>query len=58
MTDQPICARCFAARFPARTAHPLTERHEETCCDCGEMTASGIYFRVDPRSVAYPTDEE
>lgn len=30
----------------------------EWCCKCGRATTSGIYIRVDPATVRYPTPEE
>jgi hypothetical protein len=31
---------------------------KETCCDCGESTYEGVYFRVDPRTVKFPKVEK
>lgn len=55
---QPICNTCYLARHPGRQAVRVKDADPETCCDCGEMTMEGIYFRVDPRTVAFPTEGE
>lgn len=36
----------------------VTNADVETCCDCGQTTNEGIYFRVDPRTVQFPTEEK
>lgn len=30
----------------------------ERCCKCGNMTASGIFIRVDPTTVPHPSKED
>lgn len=30
----------------------------ERCCKCGRMTASGIFIRIDPATVNYPSQED
>ena len=51
---QPLCDTCWVERegnrVPVRTAEP----QEERCCCCGGLTESGIYQRIDPRSVTFP----
>lgn len=55
---QPICGECYTKRYPSREPLKVKDADPETCCDCGEMTQEGIYFRVDPRTVKFPTDGE
>lgn len=52
---QPICSGCYAVRHPERRPCAAVPAERERCCVCGNDTLDGIYFRVDPRSVAYPT---
>lgn len=58
--NQPICGRCYGIREPGRQPSGLKEEFAdlEICCDCGEPTKEGIYYRVDPRTVKYPAAEE
>lgn len=55
---QPLCCDCWHAEHvnlrPIRIRDPEIER----CCKCGKLTDSGIYLRIDPRTVPYPTEEE
>lgn len=30
----------------------------EKCCKCGNRTNSGIFIRVDPKTVAFPREDE
>jgi hypothetical protein len=57
---QPICMRCYEVREPGRQPFRIKAEfaEEETCCDCGEPTQAGIYYRIDPRTVKYPTPED
>jgi hypothetical protein len=52
----PICSGCYDKRYPDK--EPLAVNGEmailEQCCDCGSKTNEGIYFRADPRTLAYP----
>ena len=54
---QPVCDRCWGLKNPGREACKVKEQHrdEETCCYCGNVHSSGIYTRVDPKSVPYPS---
>lgn len=54
---QPACLDCWRERNPGRAPMHLTEfaREIETCCHCGQETSDGIYVRVDPETVPYPT---
>lgn len=56
---QPICEICYDLRYPGRLPTTLLPSHRETelCCDCGFTTTSGIYVRVDPRTVEYPAPD-
>lgn len=53
----PICSPCYDKRYPER--EPVAVNGEtailEQCCDCGNLTREGIYFRADPRTLAHPT---
>jgi hypothetical protein len=51
---QPICPYCFAARFPDLRPSRVLDAEPETCCDCGSLTAHGIYARVDLATVRFP----
>lgn len=55
---QPICTECFGKRNPGREPTQLVDhmRSEETCSVCGATTRDGIYFRVDPATVDWPTN--
>lgn len=55
---QPICNTCYLARFPSRQAVRVKDSEPELCCDCGNETLEGIYFRVDPRTVKFPAPEQ
>lgn len=56
---QPLCDFCWATRTTDRGQHRLTgpARQTEQCCLCGKWTRSGIYVRIDPTAVPYPTSE-
>jgi hypothetical protein len=57
---QPCCSACFTRRLPTTAPKPVSEqtRKPETCCDCGIETTEGIYTRVDPETVRFPTAED
>lgn len=55
---QPMCDRCYAETHEGREPVKLVETEPEICCICGEPTHSGIYTRVDPRTVPHPTREK
>ena len=57
---QPLCESCWDKRNPDRVPSVIVEEHrdQETCCDCGNATRSGIYMRIDPSTVAYPASKE
>jgi hypothetical protein len=55
---QPICRECWNERNPDRqvtNAATLYLSEREFCCHCGEPATSGIYVRVDPALIAYPS---
>ena len=54
---QPICSICYGIRIPGRTPTVVVNSQEEKCCDCGHPTREGIYYRVDPRTVKFPAEE-
>ena len=54
--DQPICAKCYDRRYPGRPPLRLIQRAaSEHCMDCNLLMQSGIYIRVDPTTVKFPT---
>lgn len=59
---QPVCSECWYSRDDARPAVALPLSAEdlpiERCCYCGGQTVSGIYVRIDPASVPYPSGGE
>lgn len=53
---QPICMPCWLrthSRHPVR----VTGDHSRVCCRCGAATTAGIYIRIDPASVPYPSED-
>lgn len=54
---QPICLKCYVTRYPDRSAVGIVEVEKERCCDCGKDTYEGVYFRVNPATVQFPTEE-
>lgn len=56
--NQPICAVCYSNRYPGRNPVRITDAEAEQCCQCGEETRAGIYYRVDPRTVPHPTEKK
>lgn len=55
---QPLCDHCYERREPNHPAHRIADpllRDVEHCCDCGDETASGIYYRIDPATALHPT---
>jgi hypothetical protein len=46
----PICDDCWKREFGARLPVRIVEsvRDTETCCWCGKLTFSGIYYRENP----------
>ena len=59
--NQPLCDPCWdemvkGRRVPVRLTNAALER----CCMCDKETRSGIYYRIDPDDVPFPTgpDEE
>ena len=56
---QPLCGECWSAidrREPVRIKDEYAET--ETCCMCGHQTRSGIYRRMNPKTVRFPRVEE
>lgn len=55
-----MCFGCWMKAYGIeRTPVRLhTAQVTERCCWCGHSTAEGIYIRIDPRTVPYPTEEE
>lgn len=55
---QPICRTCWEQRNVGRDPIRVREPPGEKCCYCGAETFEGIYVRVDPRQVPYPSRDE
>lgn len=53
---QPICDDCWDRDHADRPSPRLGGGFAEQCCKCGAGTNSGIYIRVDPSTVGYPTN--
>lgn len=49
-----ICEECYRSRYPDREPLQVAETTRETCIDCGKVTRSGIFIRVDLAKVKYP----
>lgn len=43
-----VCDDCYGVLEPGRQPTRLIEAVLEFCCRCGDLTASGIYYRADP----------
>jgi len=52
---QPVCDDCWDIDHPATPSPRRGQGELEHCCKCAEPTRSGIYIRVDPASVKWPT---
>ena len=52
---QPICDDCWDHNYPKRPSPRTATGFAEQCCKCGQGTHSGIYVRVDPAKVPYPS---
>ena len=50
----PVCDRCYALIAPGQIPHRFREEflERERCCECGEDTLSGIYFRANPADMS------
>lgn len=52
---QPLCDECWDRDHPDHPSPRTSTGFAEQCCKCGQGTFSGIYFRVDPATVPYPS---
>jgi hypothetical protein len=55
---QASCVDCWDRNNPDRRSDPDAEYTNgaiEVCAWCGGKTISGIYVRVDPKTVPFPT---
>lgn len=52
---QPACEPCFRFRYGYERVVHRVLGPMQTCCFCENGTDSGIYVRVDPAKVPYPT---
>ena len=60
---QAVCDDCFKELFPTKTeerTYRIVEekREEEKCCQCGTIVKNGLYIRINPTTVPYPTLEK
>ncbi len=53
---QPLCDSCWKKRNPDREPFKMMPGDSEQCCLCGQSTDSGIYDRIDPSTVRFPSD--
>lgn len=54
---QPICLSCWGCLYPHLPRHQVRNDHSRICCRCGAATTAGIYIRIDPASVPYPSED-
>lgn len=47
----PVCGPCYDDLEPGREPSRLVTPDLETCCRCGQLTRSGIYYRADPATM-------
>jgi hypothetical protein len=56
---QPMCEGCYVSWIGPNPHRIMKWFHEtERCCNCNKETREGIYIRVDPEGVPYPTEEK
>jgi hypothetical protein len=57
---QPLCETCWAGLEGDRPPVVIRDefRDTETCAVCETTTRSGIYRRMDPRTVPHPARKE
>jgi hypothetical protein len=56
----PVCQLCWDRTHPDREAVRIVPDHTEQrqCVICGYVSMSGIFERIDPRTVRYPAIDE
>lgn len=54
---QPVCEQCWFLVNITKEPVRMKEADPERCCKCGVETNSGIYIRVDPKTVPFPRDD-
>jgi hypothetical protein len=47
-----LCESCWNRQHPDRPAVTVSSSGPDSCCSCGNKTASGIYVRAAPDSLA------
>ena len=52
---QPLCEECWIERNGERQPVRLREAELERCCLCAKYNTDGIYTRIDPKTVPFPT---
>lgn len=53
---QPICLAC-RSRDNRGIYRRDVNYYPKVCCSCGAVTSAGIYIRIDPASVPYPSED-
>lgn len=48
-----VCDDCYEELEPGRTPTRMVEAELEVCCSCGDLTASGIFYRADPLAMGF-----
>jgi hypothetical protein len=53
---QPICDDCYQSKYSSQVAiTSIIVIDPERCCECGQPTRGGVYVRIDPNAVRFPT---
>lgn len=56
---QPVCIPCWNRDHPDRQTQGRGDIGDlEHCCLCGGETRSGLYVRLDPATVPFPSEEK
>lgn len=56
---QPVCIPCWNRDHPDRQTGGHGDINDpEHCCLCGGETRAGLYVRLDPATVPFPSTEE
>lgn len=57
-TAMPVCDVCWDRQHPDKPSPRLGIGATEICCQCGDLTNSGIYVRLDRDTVPFPISPE
>jgi hypothetical protein len=50
-----MCTGCWQLHHPGAQPRKLLVPEREKCCSCGTITRSGLYARINPATVRFPT---